>query len=209
MLRLSTFTAILVLPLALVACDAANGSGSEGASSAAAAGNGDATQAQPTAVASSQPPECVSGLLQTARFAGGWNVENGEAWFGGQSTRAGTNDIILRASGNDLTMTIAGFPTIRMQRVPQRANYSSQTDPFRWEAGPDTAVSSQEAVVVFGCENMNQMARFQGQVRVDSDGVSGLATFRLVMTGTDGAILHWEMASPMSSSGLFNISRAS
>lgn len=211
MLKFSTLTAILVLPLALVACDAANGGGSEGSSSAtaASAGSGDAEQAQPAAVAGTQPLECVSGRLQTAQFAGGWNVREGEAWFGGQSTRAGTNDITLRASGNDLTMTITGFPTVRMQRVQRVANYSEQVDTFRWEAGPDTAVSSQDAVVVFGCESMNQMARFQGQARIESDGMSSMATFRLVMTGPNDAILHWEMASPMSSSGLFNISRAS
>ncbi len=217
MLRLSTFTAILVLPLALVACDAANGGGSEGSSSstAASAGSGDAEQAQPTAMAGSQPPECVSGLLQTARFAGAWNVRAGEGWFGGHSTRAGENNITLRASGNDLTMTVPEFPTVRMQRVPRVANYSAERDTFRWqhnradaETDPDVAVSSDEAVLVFGCENMNEMARFQGQARIESDGMSSMATFRLVMTGPDDAILHWEMASPVASSGLFNISRA-
>ncbi|WP_282007922.1 hypothetical protein [Brevundimonas aveniformis] len=213
------------LILALAGCDArtdaggASGAGGEGE----ARGAGGATTAAQapagaTAAAASQPEACVTGLLQTARFAGGWNVRDGEAWFGGHSTRTGTNDITLRASGNDLTMTITGFPTVRMQRVPRVANYSAERDTFRWqhdrvdpeidpEHDPDAAVSSDEAVLVFGCENMNEMARFQGQARIDADGMSGMATFRLVMTGTDDGILHWEMPAPMASSGLFNIER--
>lgn len=201
------------LILALAACDAASGT-----TSAAAASDGAAaaeTTAQPAAAAS-QPEACVTGLLQTARFAGGWNVRAGEAWFGDQSTRAGTNDITLRDSGNSLTMTIAGFPTIRMQRVPRVANYSREQDTFRWTdgrgspgSGNSAQVSSDEAVLVFGCENMNEMARFQGQARIEADGMSSMATFRLVMTGPDDGILHWEMPAPMASSGLFNISRAS
>lgn len=209
----SKIVLISSLVLALAGCDARNDAGGAGG----AGGEGEARGAGDAATAA-QPEACVTGLLQTARFAGGWNVRDGEAWFGGHSTRTGTNDITLRASGNDLTMTITGFPTVRMQRVPRVANYSAERDTFRWqhdrvdpdidpEHDPDAAVSSDEAVLVFGCENMNEMARFQGQARIDADGMSGMATFRLVMTGTDGGILHWEMQAPMASSGLFNIER--
>ncbi|WP_029086997.1 hypothetical protein [Brevundimonas aveniformis] len=201
------------LVLALAGCDARTDAGGAGG----AGGEGEARGAGGAATAA-QPEACVTGLLPTARFAGGWNVRDGEAWFGGHSTRTGTNDITLRASGNDLTMTITGFPTVRMQRVPRVANYSAERDTFRWqhdrvdpdidpEHDPEAAVSSDEAVLVFGCENMNEMARFQGQARIDADGMSGMATFRLVMTGTDDGILHWEMPAPMASSGLFNIER--
>lgn len=203
------------LVLALAGCDARTDAGGAGG----AGGEGEARGAGGAATAA-QPEACVTGLLQTARFAGGWNVRDGEAWFGGHSTRTGTNDITLRASGNDLTMTITGFPTVRMQRVPRVANYSAERDTFRWQHDrvdpdidpdhvPDVAVSSDEAVLVVGCENMNKMARFQGQARVESSGMSSMATFRLVMTGTDDAILHWEMSLPVASAGLFNISRAS
>lgn len=201
------------LVLALAGCDARTDAGGAGG----AGGEGEARGAGGAATAA-QPEACVTGLLRTARFAGGWNVRDGEAWFGGHSTRTGTNDITLRASGNDLTMTITAFPTVRMQRVPRVANYSAERDTFRWqhdrvdpdidpEHDPEAAVSSDEAVLVFGCENMNEMARFQGQARIDADGMSGMATFRLVMTGTDDGILHWEMPAPMASSGLFNIER--
>ena len=197
MLTIKPFVVPALLIVTLAGCDRAD--------SEAVAPTPPTTEVEVSEVATTegeQPEACTSGQLGTAGFAGGWNVQNGEAQFGGHTTRTGTNDITLRDSNGGLTMTIEGFPTVRLQRVAR-----GRPD-WNWSTGPNVAVSGQEILVVFGCANQAGMARFTGQARVDAEGASGLATFRLIMVGPNEGVLHWEIGPPMASSGLFNIARA-
>ena len=192
----------LILPVLSAVALAGCGPGASLADTGSAQQTGtESAEVQPTA-AGRQPEACLSGQLRTPGFAGGWNVDNGEAHFGGHVTREGTNDITLRDSNGGLTMTISGFPTVRLQRLG-----AGQRD-WDWPTGPNVSVTGHDVLLVYGCASQADMARFTGQARIDSEGASGLATFRLIMVGPNEGVLHWEIGPPMSSAGLFTISRA-
>mgnify|MGYP007118550883 CR=1 FL=1 len=197
-MRVCRFAIAGGLMFALAGCDATTPPGQtepgetvqNDSGSAVAAGSG------------ATPEACLMSRHGAGGFTGTWTVDSGEAQFQGHSTRSGSNTLTLNSSNNDsLTLTIEGFPTVRLQRA------APGSPAWNWAAGPDVAISSEDLVMTYGCASQSEMARFSGQARIDADGFAGLATFRLILVGPNDGVLHWQMGPPLAGSGLFSISR--
>lgn len=102
-----------------------------------------------------------------------------------------------------LTLTVEGFPTVRLQRLSRAAA------PWTWPTASDVALTPDEAIITVGCNDQDEFARFIGTTRVQAEGGgSAMTTLRLMMYTPDDGLLHWEMGPPLQSSGLFAVSRA-
>ncbi|MBN8552322.1 MAG: hypothetical protein J0L52_05450 [Caulobacterales bacterium] len=196
------FAAPLALAL-LAGCDQA-GSADRAGGSAPPAASETTTPVQPeTDVASLQTDTCTGAGASTEVFAGFWRTQSGAARFGAHTTSAGATDLTLRNSNGGLTMTIDGFPTVRLQRLARGAAA------WTWSTSADVSVTPEDAVITAGCADQDGFARFTGSARVQAEGGgSAMTIFRLMMYTPDEGLLHWEIGPPMQSSGLFAVSRA-
>jgi|APTNR8051073442_1049403.scaffolds.fasta_scaffold54541_2 predicted small lipoprotein YifL len=178
--------------------------GPDGAAPIPAGGAAHVTESSEDTVATSPATDtCTGAATTTDVFAGFWRTDSGSARFGGRTTAAGETDMTLRSSNGGLTLTVEGFPTVRLQRL------SLGAAPWTWPTGSDVAVTPDEAVITVGCNDQDGFARFTGATRVQAEGGgSAMTTFRLMMYTPDDGLLHWEMGPPMQSSGLFAVSRA-